>query len=1475
MRVLDVESTDLFAGSPQRPLQVVRVSLRNTGDGAEPAAVRLEGPAVFTPEPAVTPPLTPGAEHVAEVGIGVAAPYSEGAPREVTVVVEAGGRRHTERARIRLAATGWTMFLVPHFHYDPVWWNTQNGFTESWYDLPPAEQLRDGHVRTAFDLVRAHLDEADRDPDYRFVLAELDYVKPHWDAFPDDRRRLRGLLDEGRLELVGGTYNEPSTNLTSAESTVRNLIYGIGYQRDVLGGDPRTAWLLDVFGHDPGFPGLAAAAGLTGSAWARGPFHQWGPRMTVGDNTRMQFPAEFEWISPDGSGLLTSYMANHYGAGWDLERAESAEEAVEAAYRNFRELAAVAATRNVLLPVGADHVIPSRWATAVPRAWAARYVWPRFQVGLPREFFAAVREDAARRKISFTPQSRDMNPLYTGKDVSYIDTKQGQRAAEVAVDDAERLATLASLAGAPYPHERLDKAWRQLLFGAHHDAITGSESDQVYLDLVGGWREAYELGRTVRDEALAHLAARGPGPGGGPPGWPMTVANTLSWPRNGIAEVRVELPAPGTPGLEIRDAHGAPVRTVTEGVRRHRDGSIAEARLRFPAQAVPALGRRTYTVHTAATSPPAWRPVDWTTIGNAFFTVTADPRRGGGLAGVYDRRTGRELLAPGGVAGELVVQEEYRNHPDFNEGPWHLLPKGPGVGSAAVPATVRAFTCRLGRRLVARYRLGGLRVAQEVTLWEGLPRVEFRTHVDGALGEDRLLRVRFPLNIPGTVPVYETANAAVARSFGYPEADAAEHPWTLDNPCHTWAGLSVPAVVALIDPDGSVRARQPFGVAEVIAPPGPDAAVRDLVARLAGRGVTATRSRPDGPRYGCLDLDSNLPDVRIAIGGPDVNHFTARLFDDLAPAVAEELIMQLKRVGRAWIPARMPRREAFAPTGDARCVDVRDIGALPVLVVAGHDLDVAVGTLAADLADAEIDVVQPDRHDAGVEPAGDYSVALLNRGTPSVLAEADGTLYLTLMRSCTGWPSGTWITGSRRTPPGGGSFSGQAWTHTFEYALTGGPGDWRDAQFAQAGREYNHALLTHVRDAPGSGELPAASSLLEISPRDAVLSALKPRGNPLASGAAAPDGPVREVVLRLTETTGHPVRATVTGATPFIATSITGLTENDADPDATGPGLAGSGPGGSGGSGPGSASGADGMGAGDTASDGRPYGDARAELLPDGRISVTLGPAGTTTIAATPSGALGLGMPDPRGDVATEPATPVFTRYWKHDKGAAPLGYLPAAVHVSPGSVRLDAPGETAAVRVTVATSAQPARGTVQVIAEDGLDVEVDGDPAYDLPPHGHAELTLRLRAKADALPGRHYLAARVTDAAGRAYEDVVAVDVAGATPVVPLAVSLDGDALRVAPGASAEIVVGLDNRARSEIRGEAQVISPYGTWDLIKPWSQGFAVPAGRTGSVRFRVTAPPAARPGSHWWALVKVMYFGEVTHTDAIPVEIAHPR
>ena len=255
----------------------------------------------------------------------------------------------------------------------------------------------------------------------------------------------------------------------------------------------------------------------------------------------------------------------------------------------------MAATRNVLLPVGADHVIPSRWVTGIHRDWNERYVWPRFVTALPSEFFAAVRKDAAEREVWITPQTRDMNPVYTGKDVSYIDTKQAQRAAETATADGERLATLAWLAGAEYPAASLDKAWRQLVFGAHHDAITGVEGDQIYLDLLAGWREAFERGDAARLGAARHLAglaatAAVACPDAGPPG-------------PGGRGLQHALPAAVGPGQGHPGVRPAGARLGRAARRRRRRGALP-GRGRHPAPGRD-TGRRSPSRSGPRTCPPS------------------------------------------------------------------------------------------------------------------------------------------------------------------------------------------------------------------------------------------------------------------------------------------------------------------------------------------------------------------------------------------------------------------------------------------------------------------------------------------------------------------------------------------------------------------------------------------------------------------------------------------------------------------------------------------------------------------------------------------------------------------------------------------------------------------------------------------------------------------------------------------------------
>jgi hypothetical protein len=106
--------------------------------------------------------------------------------------------------------------------------------------------------------------------------------------------------------------------------------------------------------------------------------------------------------------------------------------------------------------------------------------------------------------------------------------------------------------------------------------------------------------------------------------------------------------------------------------------------------------------------------------------------------------------------------------------------------------------------------------------------------------------------------------------------------------------------------------------------------------------------------------------------------------------------------------------------------------------------------------------------------------------------------------------------------------------------------------------------------------------------------------------------------------------------------------------------------------------------------------------------------------------------------------------------------------------------------------------------------------------------------------------------------------------PGEELEVALLDRAIAVAPGQRASLRLSIRNCVAGQIRGEAQIISPYDTWGFVHPWTQGFGVEPGEQTVVQFSV-APPPGTPAGAWWALLKVMYFGRMLYTEAVPLEV----
>ena len=265
----------------------------------------------------------------------------------------------------------------------------------------------------------------------------------------------------------------------------------------------------------------------------------------------------------------------------------------------------------------------------------------------------------------------------------------------------------------------------------------------------------------------------------------------------------------------------------------------------------------------------------------------------------------------------------------------------------------------------------------------------------------------------------------------------------------------------------------------------------------------------------------------------------------------------------------------------------------------------------------------------------------------------------------------------------------------------------------------------------------------------------------------------------------------------------------------------------------------------------------------------------------------------------TEAAQPVFSRYWLHNKGPAPMGNQAVAVHVLPTACVLRA-GEAWEFTAQVASGSTRVTqsGQVELLGPDHWDLEPSGQ-LFSLSAGAFMRVPVRLRVPESCRPGRYFVAARVVDATGQAQEDVVTVDVVPALAeagredshfacdprgllakpdpfshpagqaLVELEATLEALELALAPLAEASLGLVFANRTLGELRGELQLVSPIETWPYLSPRTQAFSLRPGERRRIEVSVRGP-----GQGWlasWALFKVTYFGRIWYSPTVALRL----
>jgi lysosomal alpha-mannosidase len=106
-----------------------------------------------------------------------------------------------------------------------------------------------------------------QDPAKRFIYVESAFFTKWWREQDDKlKEQVKMLVNEGRLEFIGGAWSMNDEATTHYQSIIDQFTLGLRFLNDTFGecGRPRVGWQIDPFGHSREQASLFAKMGFDG-----------------------------------------------------------------------------------------------------------------------------------------------------------------------------------------------------------------------------------------------------------------------------------------------------------------------------------------------------------------------------------------------------------------------------------------------------------------------------------------------------------------------------------------------------------------------------------------------------------------------------------------------------------------------------------------------------------------------------------------------------------------------------------------------------------------------------------------------------------------------------------------------------------------------------------------------------------------------------------------------------------------------------------------------------------------------------------------------------------------------------------------------------------------------------------------------------------------------------------------------------------
>ncbi|MCI0513890.1 glycosyl hydrolase-related protein [candidate division KSB1 bacterium] len=592
-----------------------------------------------------------------------------------------------------------TISAVGHAHLDLAW---------LW---PIRESIRKGArtFATAIDLFQYY-------PDYIFGASQpqnFEWMQTHYPAL---YQKIKAQVKAGRIEPQGAMWVEADTNITGGESLVRQLLFGKRFFKREFGIVMDYLWQPDVFGYSAALPQILKKAGI-----------DYFMTQKISWNLINQFPHQsFHWQGIDGSSVLTHMLPEDTYNGpaaprsvWKIEKNYRDKDVSEYCLMVYgigdggggpgaEHLERLARLKNLggLCPVVQEpaHAFFKKWSIAADKfqRWVGELYLERHQG-------------------TFTTQAS---------------SKWHNRKIEFALRELEWNAVMAqTVAGLPYPAERLSAIWREVLLYQFHDILPGSSIKRVYDESIPRYQALLtEIHAAIQAslDQLVHVIdtqnfVR-----------PAVIFNSLNWERN--------------EWLLLQD-HWYPV-------------------------AIPGMGYRVIDLNEIPTR-------NWPELSASAAQLESDLLRvsfqeDGAINSIFDKAAMREVLAPGQVANRFNVYQDTGDPWDFALDYANFPPRTMKlVQTRAAVTGPRAVITQI-------YRLGFSELEQNIILTMGSRRIDFETRLHW-LETASMLRTNFPVAI-------HAESVACEIQFGHILRPTHQNTtWDLakdEIPAHKWVDLS-------------------------------------------------------------------------------------------------------------------------------------------------------------------------------------------------------------------------------------------------------------------------------------------------------------------------------------------------------------------------------------------------------------------------------------------------------------------------------------------------------------------------------------------------------------------------------------------------------------------------------------------------------------------------------------------------------------